>query len=270
MRSKGQRGLGGASARGPAELAADAEGAAPAALVVGPPGSVSELVGRARGIEGWRVEDIAARLGVVLAGNGGRGGALRMKGKVGELLERALGATGGPAAEVDFPGIGVEMKTVPVDGEGRAIESTFVCKVSLAEADRAEWASSWARRKLARVLWVPVVHGPGAGEVDGAGAGEGASAARRVGAAVLWSPSAEQEAVLAADFDEILGRLGAGEIDVDARVGRWLQLRPKAANSRERTVAFGPDDERIAAPPRGLYLRARFTTALLRDPAATP
>jgi DNA mismatch repair protein MutH len=99
----------------------------------------------------------------------------------------------------------------------------------------------------------------------------GALAERRVGPAVLWRPTPAQEAVLAADFDEIVGRAGAGHVeDLDARAGRWLQLRPKAPHGRARTVAYGPEDERITAVPRGFYLRARFTAALLRDPSALP
>jgi DNA mismatch repair protein MutH len=95
--------------------------------------------------------------------------------------------------------------------------------------------------------------------------------ARVVGEAFLWSPTPEQERVLAADFDEILGRVGAGDIEgVSARVGQWLQLRPKAAHGRVRTAAPGVDGEILATVPRGFYLRTRFTGAILRDAAAMP
>jgi DNA mismatch repair protein MutH len=47
-----------------------------------------------------------------------------------------------------------------------------------------------------------------------------------------------------------------------------MQARPKAAHGRVRTRAYGPEGEPIEALPRGLYLRARFTAAILRDPAA--
>ena len=85
------------------------------------------------------------------------------KGKVGEQIERALGASGGSTATWDFPELRVELKTIPLDASrGAPRESTFVCAVSLADADRAEWATSWVRAKLSRVLWVPVeVHGNG-------------------------------------------------------------------------------------------------------------
>jgi DNA mismatch repair protein MutH len=51
-----------------------------------------------------------------------------------------------------------------------------------------------------------------------------------------------------------------------AHVGLWLQARPKAAHGRIRRRAFGPEGEPLLAMPRGFYLRARFTTALLADP----
>jgi DNA mismatch repair protein MutH len=182
----------------------------------------------------------------------------RRKGKVGELVERALGATGGSAATWDFPDLRVELKTIPVDARtGRPRESTFVCAVSLADADRAEWATSWARSKLSRVLWVPVI-------VDA----DGASV---IGEARLWSPTPEQDRVLAGDFEEIMGRVGVGDVEgVTARLGRWLQLRPKAAHGRVRTLVPAADGHTVATVPRGFYLRALFTAAILRDPLAMP
>ena len=84
-------------------------------------------------------------------------------------------------------------------------------------------------------------------------------------------PSSEQQRVLAADFDEILGRVGAGDVEgVSARIGRWLQLRPKAAHGGVRTLRPGRRGETLSTVPRGFYLRARFTGAILRDAAAMP
>jgi DNA mismatch repair protein MutH len=186
-----------------------------------------------------------------------RADTTRSKGKVGELIERALGATGGSHRELDFPHLGVELKTVPLDARAWPRESTFVCAVSLIDADRAEWSTSWVRTKLSRVLWVPV-------QIDARGV-------RRVGPPLLWSPSSEQERGLAHDFDEIVGRVGAGDVEgLTAHVGHWMQLRPKAAHGGVRTRAPGADGEIVSTVPRGFYLRAGFTGAILRDPAACP
>jgi DNA mismatch repair protein MutH len=217
--------------------------------------STPDLLARAMALEGRTLGELAARVSLSLAG-----GALRTKGKAGTVVERLLGATGGSAAVPDFPALGVELKTIPVREDGRPRESTFVCAFSLADADREEWASSWVRRKLACVLWVPVLTPAGSALAD-----------RRIGRALLWAPTPAQEAVLAADFATIMGLVGVGRVEaLDARTGRWLQARPKAAHGRVRTLAYGPDDERIEALPRGFYLRARFTGAILQDAAAMP
>jgi DNA mismatch repair protein MutH len=203
--------------------------------MIAPPRDEAELLARALALHGMRV---------VATGVHG-------KGKVGELVERAL-------ATWDFPSLGVELKTIPLD-EARAAprESTFVCAVSLDDADRAEWATSWVRAKLQRVLWVPI-------EVREDGT-------RRIGRACLWSPTPEQDSVLGGDFEEILGRVGVGGIEgITAHLGRWLQLRPKAAHGRVRTVVRAAEGELVSTVPRGFYLRARFTGAILRDGTALP
>jgi DNA mismatch repair protein MutH len=222
-------------------------------FAVAPPRDEAELAVRANALRGVSIDALASRLGRSVAG-----APVATKGKVGELLEHALGATGGSNATWDFPALRVELKTVPIGPAGVPRESTFVCSVSLLDAERAEWETSWVRAKLARVLWVPVVGGAETG-------------ARVVGEPRLWSPTEEQARVLAADFEEILGRVAVGGIEgLSARVGRWLQLRPKAAHGRVRTGAPGRDGERVSTVPRGFYLRARFTGAILADPRALP
>jgi DNA mismatch repair protein MutH len=213
------------------------------ARAVHPPASEEELLARARALEGRSLAELAARLGAPLEAG------LHGKGKPGALVERALGATGGPQAEVDFPGLGIELKTVPVGERGAPRESTYVCRIQLLEADAEEWETSWVRRKLARVLFVPLL-------------GEGAALV--VGRAVPWSPTPEEDAALRADFDEIMGALATGGVEgLTAHVGVHLQVRPKAAHGAVRTAALGKDGETIATVPRGFYLRASFTGAIL-------
>ena len=217
-----------------------------------PPTSLEELQARAAELRGVLVDDLAAEAGLVLPRE-----ALHQKGKLGELCEWWLGATAGSAKLHDFPQLGVELKTIPVDETLRPRETTFVCSLHLQHADRMEWASSWVRHKLEHVLWLPVISSDGA--------------PRRFGTALLWRPTPEQEAVLRDDFDEIVGMIGAGGIEsVSAHLGRWLQLRPKAQDRNDRTLVVGPEGELLETVPRGFYLRTRLTGALLRDPEALP
>lgn len=218
-----------------------------------PPESLDELLDRARAIAGRTLGDLAREQGIDLADDG-----VRTKGKFGQLVERALGGAGSSKSEHDFPAIATELKTIPLGPRG-PIESTYVCTLPLAATDTMTWEASWVRAKLARVLFVPVW------SVDPAWRG------RRIGNAVLFEPTEAQEAVLRADFEEVVGLCGAGRAEeVDARLGRWLQVRPKAANGRVRTTTRAEDGEIVSTIPRGFYLRTRFTGAVLRDPRATP
>lgn len=214
-----------------------------------PPRDLEELATRARELAGCDLGGLSA-----LLGEGEPELGLRAKGKVGALIERLLGASAGSLPIPDFPALGVELKTLPVDAQGRPRESTFVCTLSLANADTLEWESSPVRAKLAHVLWVPVVEG----------------ARTRVGNPFFWRPTPAQEAVLRADFEEIVGMVAIGHVEgLSAHLGRVLQARPKAAHSRVRTRAYGADGEPLDILPRGFYLRARFTRELLRDPSTS-
>jgi DNA mismatch repair protein MutH len=218
-----------------------------------PPRDLRELEARAGALAGRTLNELAEQHALAFAGRAGA----RTKGKTGELVERILGAEGGSAAVHDFPALGVELKTIPVDAALRPRESTYVCTLQLAEADRAEWETSWVRAKLAHVLWVPIV-------VE---AGEEA----RIAEPRFWIPTAGQLAVLAGDFEEIMGAIAIGGIErLTARTGRWLQARPKGASGRDRTWSVGAEESWVQAVPRGFYLRTSFTGPLLRDLAALP
>ena len=219
------------------------------------PSSIEELLHRARGLRGKTLGAILTDLGLAASHD-----PLRTKGSAGETMERALGATGGSTRVHDFPDLGVELKTIPINADGSPLESTYVCTLSLADAERQEWETSWVRAKLSRVLWIPTVGEHGLAWQE-----------RKVGEPRLWHPTPEQEDVLRGDFDDVVGLIGVGRIeDLTAHRGRWLQVRPKARDGSARTMAYGVDNEAIATVPRGFYLRARFTGALLADPAALP
>lgn len=215
-----------------------------------PPRDLDELRARATALTGRPLAELAAALSMPASGP-----MRRRKGKAGQLIERALGASAGSRPTPDFAALGVELKTVPVDARGRALESTFVCSLNLATADRTEWAGSRVRAKLAHVLFIPIDQTP---------------PSPVVGAPTFFRPTAAQEALLRADFEEIVERIALGRIEgLTAHVGAWLQLRPKAAHGAVRTLAYGEDDQPLATIPRGFYLRARCVEAILRDPGAT-
>jgi DNA mismatch repair protein MutH len=220
---------------------------------VRPPRDEAELVARARELAGRTIAEVAARAARRVPED-----LRRAKGFVGNLLEDRLGATAGSRAEPDFPHLGVELKTLPVDAAGRPRESTWVCTLPLDGTLSTSWADSWVRRKLSRVLWVPIV-------------GDGAPADRIVGSPILWSPSADEEALLRADWEELATIVALGELwDLTARHGCALQVRPKAANRRELSWALGEDGAWVRDVGRGFYLRPSFTRSILEARVRLP
>lgn len=214
------------------------------------PESEAELLERARALAGSTVAEIAGRFGLVAPAD-----LRRHKGFVGALIERALGATAGSRAAPDFETLGIELKTLPVDSRGRALESTFVCTIPLVEIGEVEWLSSRVRRKLNRVLWVPV---EGERQIP--------VPHRHIGEPLLWSLSSEAEAALRFDWEELAGIIGRGDVEtITGHIGRCLQIRPKAADSHARRRGVDADGVGFAALPRGFYLRATFTSEILRQ-----
>lgn len=221
-----------------------------AAVEPGPPPTEAELVTRAAELAGLTLGDVATTLGIAAPLD-----LRRAKGWVGQLLERALGATARSRAVPDFEHLGIELKTLPVRGDGVPCESTFVCTIDLDRIAAVGWEESLVRSKLRRVLWVPV---EGEREIP--------VAARRIGTALLWSPSGEDLAALRFDWEELAGIIGRGDVEnVTGHLGRYLQVRPKARDSRSRRRGVDAEGAPFAALPRGFYLRAAFTAKLLRE-----
>jgi DNA mismatch repair protein MutH len=208
------------------------------------PASVAELEARVLRLGGLRVGELANDLGVEVPAE-----LTRAKGFVGALLERALGVCA-VGDEIDFPHLGIELKSVPVDRDGVPRESTYVCRVSYRAIAGESWPTSRVRAKLARVLFVPIEAEAGIAIAD-----------RRIGRAIDFALEGETEETIAADWTLLAGRLGAGQ-DVTAHEGRYLQVRPKAPNGRARSLAPASDGGSSLEIPRGFYLRSSFTRRL--------
>src|SRR5690606_35247323 len=141
---------------------------------------------------------------------------------------------------------GIELKSVPVDGAGSPRETTFVCTAELEEMGLQAWEASRVRKKLARVLWVPIEADP-AVELQW----------RRVGMPLLWSPDPSEETLLRADWDEFAELVGRGHVEeITAHRGQVLQMRPKGANAAQVRWGFDADGNPVRVAPRGFYLRS--------------
>lgn len=214
-----------------------------------PPADAGELLQRSHQIAGLSLGELARMAGVVAPEN-----LKRHKGWPGMLIEKWLGATAGSKPQQDFPELGIELKTIPIDKHFSPLETTYVCFAPLINQPGVTWETSNVRNKLQRVLWVPL---EGDRQIP--------LSQRRVATAFYWHPNQEEDGLLRKDWEELTELITLGRSEaITARLGEALHIRPKAASGQVLTDALGPDGEKIKTRPRGFYLRTSFTHALLQ------
>lgn len=214
---------------------------------VPPPTSETELLERANALAGKSLAQLANNANIYLPEN-----LNSHKGWVGDFIETLLGADAGSLAEPDFIALGIELKTMPLNINGKPKESTFVCNAN-AGKQKPNWQQSLVKKKLTHVLWVPIE-----------GDKQILLAERKVGSPFLWQMDTVQEQKLSTDYLELAEYLYLGEFHkIHAKLGEVLQIRPKAANARSLTTANNDLGESINTLPRGYYLRTSFTNTIL-------
>ncbi|GAB4392368.1 MAG: DNA mismatch repair endonuclease MutH [Gammaproteobacteria bacterium] len=219
-------------------------------MVTTPPQTRSELCQRAKQLAGMSLGELATRLNKPIPVN-----LRRDKGWVGQLLEIALGADANSKPLPDFQALNIELKTLPINKQGKPMESTFVCTIPLLDVSALTWKTSLVYRKLQCVLWVPV-------QADS----DVPLAERMIATPFLWQPDAEQEAVLRTDWQELTDMISLGQLEqIRAHHGTYLQVRPKGANAKALTWGFDSEGNKILTLPRGFYLRSHFTAYLLQQ-----
>lgn len=221
-----------------------------ATICVPAPENETVLLARAHALAGRRLVELAEEFQQPLPASPQQG-----KGWAGQLLELCLGATAGSQALPDFPELGIELKTLPLNQRWQPKESTYVCTVPMQASGQHSWQASWVCQKLSRVLWVPLEADPSIPLAE-----------RRIGMACLWSPNEQQAAILQQDWDELmeLVLLGRWE-EISAEQGTYLQIRPKAANARSLCEALDQHGQPIQTLPRGFYLRTLLTKEILNQ-----
>lgn len=217
--------------------------------VVSPPKSEEQLLKRARQLAGLTLADLATKFNQTIPKD-----TRHAKGWIGQLVETTLGATASSLAEPDFQLIGIELKTLPLTSSGKPKESTYVCTVPLTNLHEQEWSSCWLKRKLQRVLWLPI-------EADK----RIPLASRHIGNAILWSPDEDEATQLQQDWEELMELVCLGKLDqITSHMGRYLQIRPKGANAKSLTTTLDEEGNTIQTLPRGFYLRPEFTQQILQ------
>lgn len=223
-------------------------------MLINAPQNLQELQQRCQQITGKTIGCIAGELNQPVPSD-----LLRAKGWIGQLIEAYLGASSRSLAQPDFPHLGIELKTVPVDKNFKPLETTYVCTVQTNEKT-LNWRDSWVYRKLQRVLWIPLLATP-----------DLAIAKRQIMQPILWQMDQESEQVLHTDWEEIMEMLQIGHgKNLSAKYGTFLHIRPKAANSKVLIDYIANDGNTTKIVPKGFYLRTGFTHKILQQNLRCP
>jgi DNA mismatch repair protein MutH len=175
------------------------------------------------------------------------------KGWLGQTIELFLGAQAGCLPVPDFPSLEIELKTIPVNQKRQVMESTYVTTLPLIQHKQFRWEESTCFKKLKKVLWIPIEGDKNIPFLQ-----------RRIGQAILWSPSDEQYQVLRSDWEHIIEWVLMGKIEqINGSIGQYLHIRPKAAHSRVLTKTMDAEGQVIQTLPRGFYLRTALTNQII-------
>lgn len=209
------------------------------------------LCKKARSLQDYKLADLAEICKVEKPEHN-----ITAKGWSGQLIEQLLGVKNNSFSGPDFPELGVELKTIPVSVDYKPFETTYITTVPLLPKEMTSFEDSILYAKLRCVLWIPLI----------AKTKTQAVTERVVGRAVLWQPNEKELNIIQQDFFEIMEYIVSGEIDsLNAQVGQYLHVRPKALNSKKRTYTLNSDGEYIQTSPKGFYLRTSLTREILCD-----
>ncbi len=218
--------------------------------MIQPPISLIELQRRAQALAGNTIGELAGLHAAAYPKD-----LKTQKGWQGQFIERCLGADAGNRSEPDFRLLNVELKTLPIDYQGKVQESTYVSVVNINKDLATFWSESVVYHKLQHVLWVPIAKRKG-----------DLVSQSTIATPFFWKPSPDEFSVLRADWENAMELISLGKVhQLTAKLGEILQVRPKAANSKALTSTVNDKGEPSQTLPRGFYLRSQFTQKLLNQ-----
>lgn len=217
------------------------------------PTNTQELLMRAHQFAGWSFHEIIEYLQIPPPKS-----LKQEKGWAGQCVERLLGAPGGNQPQPDFVDLCIELKTIPIHPNATPLESTYVCTAPIPFRETV-WTESRVYHKISQILWVPILVEPSQPLL-----------ARRLGQAYLWSPDHQEMRILQQDWEELTEYLILGQVErLSARLGTFLHIRPKAANSQHPIRTLNEEGELIYTVPKGFYLRPTLTKTIFTRYYAT-
>ena len=177
------------------------------------------------------------------------------KGYIGNLIEKYLGVLSQlkNAQSPDFPKLGIELKTIPIDYNKKVLETTFVSYSRLKDLQGISWRNSFVYKKINHILWIPILVNKNQGFQE-----------RKIGQGFFHRLNQKEEQNLQKDWEEITENILLGRHDLlNSRLGEYLQIRPKSLNNKAKTKTTNQDGDLEYLAPKGFYLKKNFTQKII-------
>lgn len=199
------------------------------------PQTEEQLMHRVNTICGMTINELANQLRIPIPND-----FKRAKGFAGQIIELALGATAGSKPIQDFPNLGIELKTIPINKYGLPSETTHVCIIQQDKICGQCFENSNFLNKIKKVLWLPI---EGDKDIN--------YSERHIGQGFLWTLKGEEYNNLKTDWEEIMEEISVNGIEqISAKLGVYMQVRPAGKINNVKQYGF--------------YLRKEFTTPIIQ------
>jgi DNA mismatch repair endonuclease MutH len=195
-----------------------------------------------RTAEGKTIRDLAAMLGTSVG---------RDKSASARVIRRLLGQKAhGRLGE--FERFGVELKTVPIDRKGRPVESMSFPSFIHEELQYETWPDSDLLGRLNRILIVPIQRSKGQDQGEGV-----------VQRAFFWSPPESDLVEISLEWDRYRQLISSGLARhlPKASETKYIHVRPKARNARDRDLAPGGFD----VIRKCFWLNSDYVESIIRE-----
>lgn len=212
------------------------------------PENLDELEQRLNSIMGRSIAELAALAQVPLPYHNSMA-----KGFAGQLIEIFLGAHARNLPVPDFEKLRIELKTLPLNADLKPQESTFLCSANLGNDRFVPFNQSALYHKVKQILFVLLFAPSGA-----------PMGIRHILGYFYFRPDAATLNLIETDYNEFFELVTSGRTnEIDGACGNIIQMRPKAATSKDVVPYRDATGHIRYTIPRGFYLRTEFTRNLV-------
>lgn len=214
------------------------------------PKTIAELIENCNKIAGKSVSELAQIHNVELIDS-----LTTNRGWLGNLIEISLGAYAGSKPTQDFMNLGVELKTLAINENGRAVSDIFISSLPLNSFMLQDWANSHLFYKLQHILFIPVESNSNVELKD-----------RKIGNGKFWKPNDEQLKVLQDDFKQVMELLTTQEFAMlTNNLGTALTVKVKALNSKQTNNIQDLDGFNQNLAPLSFYIKRSFVQQIVEQ-----